>query len=377
LKPGRYFVLGDIACAEGALYAGCNFFAGYPITPATEITEYMAKHLPENGGYFLQMEDEIASSAAIIGASWAGAKAMTATSGPGFSLMQENISYAYHTETPIVIVVVQRSGPSTGQATYPAQQEFYQSRYGAHGDYESIVLSPSSVQETFELTVRSFNLSEKYRVPVILLLDGAIGHFREQLIIPEKGAIEIINRKCLKNNRTISNDLVDNILPMAHFGEGKKLLITGSAHEISGKRNYDPKVHESTINRICSKISQAKDIIDLEYHHIEDSTSLIISWGVSARPSLGAVLSLRQEGIKIGFIKLKTIWPFPDEILNNLVHEDISDIFVVEMNNGMAVREVQRVLRPRRIFSIKKLGGVIPSINFIKENILRYLKCQK
>jgi len=365
MLPGKYLVLGDIACAEGAIYAGCKLFAGYPITPATEIAEYLSRRLPEVGGDFLQMEDEIASSAAIIGASWAGVKAMTATSGPGFSLMQENISYAYHTETPIVVVNVQRSGPSTGQATYPAQQEFYQSRYGAHGDYESIVLCPSSVQETFDMTIRSFNLSEQYRIPVILLMDGAIGHMREKLVIPNPKNLKIINRIYMDDNYT-GNGLV---LPMGKFGSGQKLLITGSAHEISGKRNYSPKVHQSTIKRICSKVQANNDIIEIESFNLDDANTVIISYGVSARPSYGAMLNLRKKGVKIGFIRLKTIWPFPDTLLRNLINNNVHSVFVVEMNNGMAVREVSRVIKNAQVFSISVLGGIIPKIKYITKKV--------
>ncbi len=372
MKPGRYLVLGDIACAEGAIYAGCSLFAGYPITPATEIAEYLSRRLPECNGYFLQMEDEIASSAAIIGASWAGAKAMTATSGPGFSLMQENISYAYHTETPIVIVVVQRSGPSTGQATYPAQQEFYQARYGAHGDYESIVLSPNSVQEAFDMTIRAFNLSEMYRLPVILLMDGAIGHMREELIIPKPETIQIEYRYKLGDPQTRENQ----ILPMGQFGEGHKLLVTGSAHEISGKRNYAPEVHSATIRRICSKISNASDIIEIESRYLDDAKAVIISYGISARPAYGAVLALRKKGIKVGFIRFKTLWPFPDIILQKLMNEDINHVFVVEMNNGMAVREVQRVIKNAKIISVTQLGGVIPSMESIIKKVEAQMECK-
>lgn len=372
MKPGRHLVLGNIACAEGALYADCKFFAGYPITPASEITEYLSRRLPECGGNFLQMEDEIASSAAIIGASWAGTKSMTATSGPGFSLMQENISYAYHTETPVVIVDVQRSGPSTGQATYPAQQDFYQARYGAHGDYESIVLSPWSVQECFDMIIRGFNLAEQYRLPVILLMDGAIGHAREELIIPERDEIQIINRPRLSSGKKQGSQVDSNlILPMGTFGEGSELLVTGSAHEPSGKRNYAPTVHETTVKRIISKITEAPNIIEIHSDFLSDAKQVIISYGVSARPSYGAVLALRKKGINIGFIRLKTLWPFPDEFLLNLLKDEIGHIFVVEMNMGKAVREVQRVIKDVELISISQLGGIVPSVQSIVKKVER------
>ncbi|MHC1592084.1 MAG: 2-oxoacid:acceptor oxidoreductase subunit alpha [Candidatus Helarchaeales archaeon] len=371
MKAGRYFVLGNIACAEGAIYAGCNFFAGYPITPASEITEYLSRELPKIGGRFLQMEDEIASCAAAIGASWAGAKSMTATSGPGFSLMQENISYAYHTETPLVIVDVQRSGPSTGQATYPAQQDFYQARHGAHGDYQSIVLSPWSVQETFDMTIRAFNLAEKYRVPVILLMDGAIAHAKEELLIPEHESIKIENRKRLKAGEKLDPSLhPDHVLPMGRFGDGLKLLVTGSAHEPSGKRNYSPSVHEETIKRICSKITSASDIMEIQSKYLENSKMAVISYGVSARPSLRAVEKLRSRGVPVGFIRLKTLWPFPDRLLQDLLQDRVSSAFVVEMNIGKAVREVQRAIKGIDVSSISKLGGVVPNSEEIVERVL-------
>ncbi|MFX1449245.1 MAG: 2-oxoacid:acceptor oxidoreductase subunit alpha [Promethearchaeota archaeon] len=366
MKAGTYFMLGNEASAEGAIYAGCNFFAGYPITPATEIAEYLSIKLPQIKGYFLQLEDEIAAICSVIGASWTGAKAMTATSGPGFSLMQEAISYAYHTETPIVIVEVSRSGPSTGQATYPSQQDFYQVRFGAHGDYEAIVLTPWSVQEAFDFTIKSFNLAETYRVPTILMMDGAIAHSRERLMVPEQSKVPLINRK-MKSGHCEPFKAIDDTLvpPMPLFGMGCNLLITGSAHEPSGLRNYNPKIHSETVSRICAKVKQASnDICEIEAQFMEDAKYVILSYGVSARSAYGAVLKLRKE-YKVGFIRLKTIWPFPDELLKNLLKDEIKSIFVVEMNIGKAVREIQRVNKTAKIVSITKLGGLIPSINDI------------
>ncbi|MFX0133338.1 MAG: 2-oxoacid:acceptor oxidoreductase subunit alpha [Candidatus Hodarchaeota archaeon] len=366
MKPGTYFVLGNEACAEGAINAGCKFFAGYPITPATEIAEYLSIRLPQIKGYFLQLEDEIAAICSVIGASWTGAKAMTATSGPGFSLMQEAISYAYHTETPIVIIEVSRSGPSTGQATYPSQQDFYQVRYGAHGDYEAVVLTPWSVQEAFDFTIKSFNLAETYRVPVILMMDGAIGHSREKLTIPDPASLSIINRKIKIGHCEPFKPIDDTLVPpMPLFGSGCNLLVTGSAHESSGLRNYNPTIHSQTVQRITTKIKQATNkICEIESQFMEDAEYVILSYGASARSAYGAVQKLRSK-YKVGFIRLKTLWPFPDELLEKELAEKIKSIFIPEMNIGKAVREIQRINKTAKIVSISKLGGLIPSIEDI------------
>jgi 2-oxoglutarate ferredoxin oxidoreductase subunit alpha len=250
LKPGRHLVLGNVACAEGAIKAGCDFFAGYPITPASEISHYMASELPKVGGFYVQMEDELASMAAIIGASWAGAKAMTATSGPGYSLMQENIGYAHMTETPCVVANVQRSGPSTGQATLPSQQDIYQAKYGSHGDYEVIALSPWSVQEMFDLTARAFSLAERFRTPVMLMADGMIGHMKEKLTVPEE--VKTDNRRIPTGPECtpFGTDDPSMVPEMPRFGDGYKLLVTGSTHRPTGRRDYTPKYHQMKLNRI-------------------------------------------------------------------------------------------------------------------------------
>ena len=352
----------------GAIAAGCNFFAGYPITPATEIAEYLSVHLSKNRGFFVQFEDELASISAIIGASWAGAKSMTATSGPGFSLMQESISYAYFTETPCVIVDVNRSGPSTGQATYPSQQDFYQARYGAHGDYESIVLAPWSVQEAFDFTIRSFNLAETYRMPVILLLDGAIGHSRERLMIPDKKEIKIKSRKVAKNNEPFAASGNSLVPAMPLFGKKQNFpfMVTGSAHESTGKRNYAPEIHEQNVSRIIAKVQNARDdIIEMDAVNVESAKHVICSFGVSARPSFGAMKKLREENHDIGFIRLKSLWPFPDKELQALISDDMKNIFVIEMNMGKLARELGRISGSIPIHSLTKLGGVVPSINEI------------
>lgn len=372
LKSGKHLVLGNIAAAEGALRAGCRLFAGYPITPANEITEYMSGELPKAGGYFLQMEDEIASIAACIGGSWAGAKAMTATSGPGFSLMQENLSYAHMTETPLVVVDVQRSGPSTGQSTDASQQDFYQARYGAHGDYEVIAISPWSAQEMFDLAVRAFNLAEQYRTPVYFLPDGMIGHIREELVIPEK--VQVVDRK-KPSGPTVTPFGTDDpsLVPeMPKFGQGYRLQVTGSSHRPTGVRDYSPKVHAEKVRRIMKKIAQAEpQIRDVAKVDLDDAKVAVVSFGAAARPSYGAVKKLREEGVKAGLLRLKTLWPLPEEEFRDLAGK-VDAILVVEMNAGKLVREVQRVACGNtKIASLTRLGGVTPTQGDIAQELRR------
>lgn len=368
MTPGRHLVLGNIACAEGALRAGCRFFAGYPITPANEIAHHMSRELPKVGGYYVQMEDELASMAAVIGASWAGAKAMTATSGPGFSLMQENISYAYMTETPCVVVDVQRSGPSTGQATMPSQQDVYQARYGAHGDYEAVVLTPWSVQEMFDLTVRAFNLAERLRIPVILLADGMIGHMSEKLLVPEE--VEIVERRRPTGPECTPFDTDDpSLVPeMPFFGEGYDLLVTGSAHRPSGRRDYTPIYLQRKLWRIREKVLRAEpEIRDVIEHGLEDAEVAVLSYGASARPSYEAVQRARRNSLRAGMLRLRTLWPFPDEVVSRLA-EDVKEIIVVEMNLGKMVREVERAVCGRcRVSLVSKVGGVLPTAGEVYE----------
>lgn len=364
LNPGRHLALGNIACAEGAIRAGCRFFAGYPITPASEIAHHMSIELPKVGGFYLQMEDEIASISAVLGASWAGAKAMTATSGPGFSLMQENISYAHATETPCVIVDVQRSGPSTGQSTMPSQMDVYQARYGAHGDYEAIALVPWSVQEMFDLTIRAFNLAEKFRAPALLMADGVIAHMREKLVIPEKWETVERPRPKSRDVTPFGTDDPSGVPEMPFFGEGYKLLITGSSHREDGVRDESPKNHSKMMNRIREKILRAaSEISDVESYYLEDAKIAVISYGAAARPSLGAVKKARSEGVKAGLLRLRTLWPFPDRGIRCLA-EGAEKLLVVEMNSGKIVREVERASRGcSKVISLPKVGGLLHSID--------------
>jgi 2-oxoglutarate ferredoxin oxidoreductase subunit alpha len=362
------FVQGDEAAAYGALFAGCNFFAGYPITPASEVAELMAKELPKVGGFYIQMEDEIASMGAIVGAAWTGGKTMTATSGPGFSLMQENIGYACMTETPCVIVDVQRSGPSTGQATKGAQGDMMQARWGTHGDHEIIALCPNSIQESFDLMVEAFNLSEKFRSPVIFLTDGEIGHIREKLVIPELKDIFIQPRRISESKVDIFGG--ERIPPMIEFGQGHKIHVTGSTHKSNGMRDVSSQnVHDVLIKRIYEKIELNRDIIvKYETHFTDDMDYLVISYGASARPSLGAVHSLRKQGKKIGMLRLITIWPFADKITRELCKK-VKKVFVPEMNLGQIAREVER-FTSNPVIKISKIGGVSHTINEISEEII-------
>jgi 2-oxoglutarate ferredoxin oxidoreductase subunit alpha len=322
----------------------------------------MAKRLPEVRGYYLQLEDEIASIAAVIGASWAGGKAMTATSGPGFSLMQENLGYAYLTETPLVVVNTQRSGPSTGQATMPGQQDVMQARYGTHGDIAPIAFVPWSVQEMFDFTVQAFNYAERFRTPVLVMTDGAISYMREPLRIPKKGELPVQNRRRLTKK---SSD-PDNIFlryEMPRFGDGHNLLVTGSAHRPTGVRDYTPQFHRATIHWIFQKAREAgfalhEEDLAFETKHMEGAESVVVSFGAAARPAFQAVLDARKAGMKTGFIRLKTLWPFPEEFLIPLL-KDVNNIFVVEMNMGMIVNELTRIACHAAVESIPKIAGEV------------------
>jgi 2-oxoglutarate ferredoxin oxidoreductase subunit alpha len=372
LEPGRHLALGNVACAEGALRAGCRFFAGYPITPASEISHHIAAEIPKVGGLYVQMEDEIASIASVIGASWAGAKAMTATSGPGYSLMQENIGYAHMTETPLVLVNVQRSGPSTGQATDPSQQDIMQAKYGSHGDYEAIAVTPWSVQEMFDLTVRAFNLAETYRTPVMVMADGMIGHMKEKLTVPEN--VDVVNRRkpTSKKDTPWGTDDPCGVPPMPAFGEGHALLVTGSTHRPDGVRNYAPEYHQMIVYRTRDKILNAEPRIrDIHREHLYGAKVAVLSFGASARPSYDAVVKAREQGIKAGLFRLRTLWPLPEEEIRALA-DQVDTILVVEMNVGKLVKEVERVVCGKaKVASLAKVGGVLPLGREVLEEVRR------
>jgi 2-oxoglutarate ferredoxin oxidoreductase subunit alpha len=352
-----HFWSGNEACAEAAITAGCRFFAGYPISPSNEIPEHLSERLPQVGGIFLQMEDELASIGAVMGASWAGWKAMTATSGPGFSLMQETIGWGFMTETPCVIVDVQRVGPGTGQATRGAQGDVMQARWGTHGDYAAIALSPNSAQEMFELTIRAFNLAEKYRTPVILLADETIGHVREQVSIPPLENIEIVNRKKPKAGDKAFFGL-EEVAPMPAVGDGFNVAVTASTHDEYGVRfTQDAAVHRRMIETLNAKIdNHADDIVEVEDYNVDNCKVGIVSFGCTSRAVYEAVDLAETDGIDVGFVRLKTIWPFPEKPVRRLA-ESAKKIIVAEMNLGQVRREVERVACQSEIIPLTKIGG--------------------
>jgi 2-oxoglutarate ferredoxin oxidoreductase subunit alpha len=352
---------GNEAVAEGALAAGVRFFAGYPITPSTEIAEIMAERLPRMGGKFIQMEDEIAGLAAVIGASLAGVKSITATSGPGFSLMQENIGFAAMAEVPCVIVNVQRSGPSTGMPTAPAQGDVMQARWGTHGDHPVIVLSPSSVREAYDLTVRAVNLAEKYRVPVVLLLDEVIGHLREKVILPAPGELEIVNRKgpgVAPAGYLPYRPDETGVPPMANFGDGYRYHVTGLAHDELGLPTNNPEVAEQLLLRLHEKINRnLDDIIMDDSMHLEDAGVVVLAYGATARSAGRAVREARNSGIKAGLYRPLTLWPFPAQRVA-AVAEKVHTIIVPEMNLGQYRLEVERVVGDRdRVRGVNRVNG--------------------
>lgn len=346
MEPGAYYLSGNEAAAEGALAAGCDFYGGYPITPSSEVMERIAERFGELGRAFVQMEDEIGSICSTLGASWAGARAMTATAGPGLSLMMEALGYAAFTETPVVIVDVQRAGPCTGQATRVGAGDIMQVKWGSHGDYQPIALSPWSVQEMYELAVDAFNLADRYRVPVVLLAEEAVGHLKERVTIPP--TVEIARRDRDVSRPPFGTDAPDGVPPMPAFGDGAKLLVTGSTHNAWGfRKTEDGAVHEKLVTRINRKITDHRaEICRTERHFADDAEAVVVSYGFTARSSLRAVKELRAEGKKVGLLRLKTIWPFPvDEVA--ALGETVKCLLVPEMNLGQVEGEVRKAARCR------------------------------
>lgn len=372
-KPNAVVIQGNQACVEGALLAGCSFFAGYPITPATEVAEVMAERLPRRQGVFMQMEDELASINAVVGAAWGGAKAMTATSGPGYSLMQEGIGYAAVTETPCVIIDVMRGGPSTGQPTMTSQQDVYQAKYGSHGDYEPIVLVPSSAQEALDLTVRAFNLSEKYLVPVSVLTDEVVGHTRERVVIPD--APDIYDRVQPPAGEEYlpfkGIDALGGVPYRAGLGEGHNICVDGQLHDERGMRvGHLIEPSAALVRRIMRKITDnVDDISDYETYHVEDADILVIAYGSTSRVALRSVLDARAAGIKAGLVKLRTLFPFPDDAIREMAGR-ASRVIVPECNAGKICNEVQR-LTCVRVESMPKFGGAMHVPSEILDAIAR------
>ena len=371
------FAQGNEACVEGALYAGLDFFAGYPITPSTEIAEQMAQRLPARGGKFLQMEDEIASICALIGASLTGHKVMTATSGPGFSLMQEGLGYAIMAEIPCVIVDVQRGGPSTGLPTKVSQGDVMQARWGAHGDHAIIALTASNHQDVFAMTVDAFNFSETYRTPVVLLLDEVVGHMREKLKMPGPGEVPLVDRL-----RTSVREGVDyhpylpredGRLPMSDFGGVHRYNVTGLFHDMWGFPSENPQVVHDLLRHLVDKIeTHVAEVTRYREYHVEDAETVLISYGSSARCALHVVDERRERGERIGLLELQTLWPFPAE----LVREKTAGaryIVVVELNMGQVLQSVKiAVDRPERVFLANRVDGVLITPVDIR-NILRLI----
>jgi len=370
LLTGQHFMNGDTACAEGALAAGCSFFAGYPITPSTEIAERLARRLPEVGGCYVQMEDELGSMAAVLGASWAGAKAMSATSGPGFTLMMENIGLGVMTETPCVVVDVQRGGPSTGLPTLVSQADVMQAKWGSHGDFEPIAYSPSSPQEMFDLTIKAFNAAERYRTPVFVMGDEVVGHMTERVTIPPPGQIETVDRKrpsAPPNDGWLPYAAGKDLVPaMARAGEGYHFHVTGLTHDERGYPTNDPQVHDRLVRRLSRKVqANAQQICEFEKLHTDDAETVVIAYGATARAARQAVLAARERGIRAGLFRLITLWPFPRGAIKELTNT-ARRFVVAEMNLGQVAREVERYTR-RPISWVTHAGGAM----FAPEPILR------
>ncbi len=372
------FIQGNEVCVEAALYAGLEFFAGYPITPSTEIAEHMSVRLPQIGGKFIQMEDEIASLCAIIGASVTGRKAMTATSGPGFSLMQEALGYAIMTEIPCVIVNVQRGGPSTGLPTHASQGDVNQARWGTHGEHAIITLTASTHQDLFETTIEAINLAEIYRTPVILLLDEIVGHMRERLIVPEPGEIELVDR--LKTSVRGGVDYhpylprEDGRLPMSDFGGEHRYNVTGLFHDMWGFPSENPQIVHGLLRHLVDKIQNNVHLIaKTKEYYLEDATTILISYGATARSALHLVENRRKRGELLGMIELQTLWPFPYGLIRTKC-ADARYVVVVEMNMGQVLREVKiAVDNPEKVFLANRIDGVFMSPTDIR-NILRLIQ---
>ncbi|MCK4765793.1 MAG: 2-oxoacid:acceptor oxidoreductase subunit alpha [Candidatus Aminicenantes bacterium] len=342
---GSHYLDGDYALAEGALAAGCRFFAGYPITPSTETAERFSERIPYVGGVFIQMEDELASIAALIGAVWGGQKVMTVTSGPGFSLMMENLGLACMQETPLVIANVQRGGPSTGLPTMTGQQDMMQAKYGSHGDYEIIALSPDSPQECFDLAIEAFNLSETYRVPTLIMTDECVGHMHEKVVIPEADKIEVVERKWYTGPKGeyLPYKLDDDGIPfLTKVGQGHRFHTTGLTRDERGYPDLNAERQKIVVTHLIEKIrGNADKIIKLEEDQIENADVVVVSYGITSRVAVRAVQQAREAGLKVGTMRLITVWPFPEKRIKELAPH-VKAFVVPELNYGQIVREVER-----------------------------------
>ncbi|MBW1646872.1 MAG: 2-oxoacid:acceptor oxidoreductase subunit alpha [Deltaproteobacteria bacterium] len=378
MKPNIKFLQGNEACVEGAMYAGLRFFAGYPITPSTEIAEALSARLPQVGGKFIQMEDEIASMCAIIGASLTGHKVMTATSGPGFSLKQEALGYAVMAEIPCVVVNVQRGGPSTGNPTHVAQGDVMQARWGTHGDHAIVTLTASNHQDVFAMTVEAFNIAETYRTPVILLFDEVVGHMREKLVIPEPGEIPLVER--LRTSVPGGVDYhpylprEDGRLPMSDFGGVHRYNVTGLFHDMWGFPSDNPGVVHGLMRHLVDKIeNNAGQLARYKEFELQDADTVLVSYGSAARSALHVVRNRRARGEKIGLLELQTLWPFPAAVVREKCARARS-VVVVEMNTGQVMREVKAAVNnPENVFLANRIDGTLITPTDIR-NILRLIQ---
>ncbi len=375
---GSHYLDGNHACAEGGIAAGCTFFGGYPITPSTEIAERVSRRFPKVGGVFIQMEDELASMAAILGASSGGAKTMSCTSGPGFSLMMENFGLGIMLETPCVLVNVQRGGPSTGLPTLPGQADMMQARWGSHGDYEVIALAPDSPQESFELTIHAFNLSEKYRMPVLIMTDECVGHMTEKVVIPPADQIELVERKYTKKKPGEAwpyDPDDDGISPLLPVGKGYKFHITGLTHDERGYPVITAKAHEWNVKRLMDKVNDhVDDIIWLEEQDVDDAEVVVIAYGISSRVMQPAISRARKEGIKVGQIKMVTVWPFPEKRVRELAAK-VKSLVMVEMNLGQVFLEMDRCAAGKcRTHLVGHFGGTVHKPDEIYDAIKEAVK---
>ncbi len=375
---GDHYLDGNHASAEGAIAAGCKFFAGYPITPSTEIAERFARRIPLVDGVFIQMEDELASMNAILGASWGGVKSMTCTSGPGFSLMMENFGLGIMLETPCVLVNVQRGGPSTGLPTLPGQADMMQARWGSHGDYEVIALAPDSPQESFELTIQAFNLSEKYRMPVLVMTDECVGHMTEKVVIPPAEEIELYERRYTDKKPGEAWPFEangDDTAPMLPVGKGYKFHVTGLTHDYRGYPIIDAEAQEKKVKHLVDKIrNHVDEIIWIEEKDVEGAELVVMSYGISSRVVQPAVAKARKEGIKIGQIKMVTVWPFPEKRVRELA-EKVKALVMVEMNYGQVYFEMDRCAAGKcKTYLCGHAGGTVHKPDDIYQTIKEAVK---
>ena len=377
LLTGEHFIHGDAACAEGGLAAGCRFFAGYPITPATEVAERMARRLPEVGGVYIQMEDEIGSMAAILGASWGGVKSMTSTSGPGFSLMMENIGLGMMTETPCVVINIQRGGPSTGLPTLVGQADVMQARWGAHGDYGCIALAPASPQDCFDLTVQAFNLAEIYRQPVFVIGDEVVGHMTEKVVIPKREELQVVERLTPQQGPAeyLPFDSAGPLpAPMAVAGQGYHVHVTGLTHDERGYPVITEAVQERNVRHLVDKIRKnAHKIIQFETFGLDDAQVVVVAYGCTARVARQAVENSRTRGHKAGLVRLITLWPFPSNLIRDLAKR-VKAFIVPEINYGQMAYEVERTSQGNaEVVLMALMGGSIHTPSEIEEAMGEYL----